>query len=85
MLHMLSQAQLARIRLPIGDLTKAEVRAIATRLGLRTAAKPDSQDVCFISRAGGRQSFLGNRIGLKAAASWTDLAPSSARCRPSNW
>jgi tRNA-uridine 2-sulfurtransferase len=66
-LHMLSQAQLAWIRLPIGDLTKAEVRAVATRLGLRTAAKPDSQDVCFISRSGGRQSFLGSRIGLKAA------------------
>ncbi len=65
-LHMLSQSQLARMRLPIGDLTKAEVRGIATRLGLRTAAKPDSQDVCFISRSGGRQAFLGSRIGLRA-------------------
>ncbi len=64
-LHMLSQAQLARIQLPVGELTKAEVRAIAAQLGLRTAAKPDSQDVCFISRAGGRQEFLGNRIPLR--------------------
>ena len=32
---------------------------IAAGLGLRTAAKPDSQDVCFISRSGGRQAFLG--------------------------
>jgi tRNA-specific 2-thiouridylase len=65
-LHMLSQAQLARIRLPVGELTKAEVRDLATRLRLRTAAKPDSQDVCFISRSGGRQAFLGSRIGLRA-------------------
>jgi tRNA-specific 2-thiouridylase len=64
-LHMLSQAQLARVRLPIGELTKAEVRDVAARLGLRTAAKPDSQDVCFISRSGGRQAFLGSRIGLR--------------------
>jgi tRNA-specific 2-thiouridylase len=64
-LHMLSQAQLARVRLPIGELTKTEVRAVAGRLGLRTAAKPDSQDVCFISRAGGRQEFLGDRITLR--------------------
>ena len=33
---------------PVGDLTKDEVRALATELGLRTADKPDSQDVCFI-------------------------------------
>jgi tRNA-specific 2-thiouridylase len=64
-LHMLSGAQLARIRLPIGEMTKAEVRGVAARLGLRTAAKPDSQDVCFISRSGGREAFLGSRIDLR--------------------
>jgi tRNA-uridine 2-sulfurtransferase len=64
-LHMLSQAQLARIRLPVGGLTKAGVRDLASRLGLRTATKPDSQDVCFISRQGGREAFLGSRIGLR--------------------
>jgi len=63
-LYMLDQAQLARTLLPVGELTKAEVRARATELGLRTAAKPDSQDVCFITRAGGRQQFLGERIPL---------------------
>src|SRR5580704_11344824 len=65
-LYMLNQAQLARTLLPVGDLTKAEVRARATELGLRTAAKPDSQDVCFITRAGGRQQFLAERIPLHA-------------------
>jgi tRNA-specific 2-thiouridylase len=47
-LHMLGQHELARIRLPIGELTKAEVRDRATAMGLRTAAKADSQDICFV-------------------------------------
>jgi tRNA-specific 2-thiouridylase len=64
-LHMLGQAQLARVVLPVGDLTKAEVRLEAERLGLRTATKPDSQDVCFITSTGGRSTFLGDRIPLK--------------------
>ena len=38
-------------------LTKADVREHAARLGLRTAAKPESMDVCFITR-GGRRAFL---------------------------
>jgi tRNA-specific 2-thiouridylase len=66
-LYMLGQDQLARVLLPIGALTKAEVRRRAVQLGLRTAAKPDSQDVCFISRKGGREAFLGARIPLRAA------------------
>jgi tRNA-uridine 2-sulfurtransferase len=66
-LHMLGQSQLARILLPVGDLTKSEVRQQAAALGLRTAAKPDSQDVCFISRRGGREKFLGERIPLRPA------------------
>jgi tRNA-specific 2-thiouridylase len=40
------------------------VRSRAAALGLRTAAKPDSQDVCFIPRRGGRQSFLSQRVDL---------------------
>jgi tRNA-specific 2-thiouridylase len=64
-LHMLRQHELARLSLPIGELDKSEVRAIAARLSLRTAAKPDSQDVCFITAVGGREQFLGNRIPLR--------------------
>ncbi|MCU1453674.1 MAG: mnmA [Acidimicrobiales bacterium] len=63
--HMLGQAQLARLLLPVGDLTKDEVRARARALGLRTAGKPDSQDVCFITSAQGRAAFLGARIPLR--------------------
>ncbi|MFM8861900.1 MAG: tRNA 2-thiouridine(34) synthase MnmA [Acidimicrobiia bacterium] len=67
-LHMLDAACLERLLLPIGSMTKDEVRARATALGLRTATKPDSQDVCFITRTdGGRSTFLGDRIGLHPA------------------
>jgi len=66
-LHMLGQRQLGRVLLPVGHLTKPEVRGRASALGLRTASKPDSQDVCFISKRGGRQAFLGDRIPLRPA------------------
>ncbi|HLE38269.1 MAG TPA: tRNA 2-thiouridine(34) synthase MnmA [Acidimicrobiia bacterium] len=59
-LHMLSAAALARVRFPVGGFTKVEVREHAARLGLRTAAKPDSQDLCFV--AGDYRSFLRERI-----------------------
>src|SRR6266850_4697251 len=44
----LSQAQLAAARFPVGALTKDEVRAHARRLGLVTADKPESQEICFV-------------------------------------
>ncbi|WP_419928443.1 tRNA 2-thiouridine(34) synthase MnmA [Candidatus Poriferisocius sp.] len=67
-LYMLGQPQMARLMLPIGHLTKAEVRERAAALGLRNSAKPDSQDVCFIAnRAGGRQGFLSRRLGESPA------------------
>jgi tRNA-specific 2-thiouridylase len=47
-LHMLGQEDLARVRLPVGEMTKAHVRDYAAGMGLRTAAKPDSQDLCFV-------------------------------------
>jgi len=63
-LAMLGQEQLARSRFPVGRLTKAEVRQEAARLGLRTATKPDSQDVCFIRSDEGKDGFLGDRLPL---------------------
>ncbi|HVF13930.1 MAG TPA: tRNA 2-thiouridine(34) synthase MnmA [Acidimicrobiales bacterium] len=63
-LYVLGQAELARCLFPVGRLTKDVVRAHATSLGLVTADKPDSQDVCFITTAGGRQEFLSPRIDL---------------------
>ncbi len=63
--HVLDQRELARTLFPVGHLTKDEVRRRATDAGLRTAAKPDSQDVCFITHTGGRSQFLGDRIPFR--------------------
>ena len=49
-LCQLSQAQLSKTLFPIGELTKPEVRAIATKLDLVTADKKDSQGLCFIGK-----------------------------------
>ena len=51
MLHMLGQRQLALSLFPVGGGPKAATRAHARRLGLPVAAKPDSQDVCFVPGA----------------------------------
>ena len=49
-LCQLSQEQLSKILFPIGELTKPEVRAIATKQDLVTADKKDSQGLCFIGK-----------------------------------
>jgi tRNA-uridine 2-sulfurtransferase len=64
-LYMLGPDELTHTMLPIGELTKTEVRAKAHALGLRTADKRESMDVCFIKR-GGREEFLGARIPRRA-------------------
>jgi tRNA-specific 2-thiouridylase len=48
MLHMLQQSDLARLLFPIGDYTKAEVRALAQERKLASADRPESQDICFV-------------------------------------
>lgn len=65
--HMLDQVELARTMFPVGGMNKSDVRARAAEIDLRTADKPDSQDVCFITSTGGRTSFLGDRIPFKPA------------------
>lgn len=47
-LWTLTSEKLKRIRFPIGELTKDEVRALAEELSLPTAKKKDSQDICFV-------------------------------------
>ncbi len=47
-LYNLTQFQLAHTLMPVGEYTKEEIRAIAKKIGLRTAGKPDSQEICFI-------------------------------------
>jgi len=66
-LHVIDSSVLSRLLLPVGELTKADVRRIAAELDLRTATKPESQDVCFITNERGRKDFLGQRIPLRPA------------------
>lgn len=47
-LYMLTQEQLRHTQFPLGEKTKAEVRAIAEQLGFCNARKHDSQDICFV-------------------------------------
>ena len=66
-LHVIDESVLQRLMLPVGAMTKADVRSIASDLDLRTATKPESQDVCFITNQHGRKMFLGERIPLRPA------------------
>nr|WP_298931649.1 tRNA 2-thiouridine(34) synthase MnmA [uncultured Erythrobacter sp.] len=47
-LYATTQEQLDYIRFPLGGLPKTQVRELAEAAGLRNAAKPDSQDICFV-------------------------------------
>jgi tRNA-specific 2-thiouridylase len=60
----LSPGSLARLRFPLGALTKPEVRELALRAGLEVARRPDSQDLCFLAGTG-RAAFLARHGGLK--------------------
>ena len=62
-LFNLTQGQLSRARFPLGELEKEEVRRIARDLGLATAEKPDSQDVCFV-RDRDKDGFLRRELQL---------------------
>jgi tRNA-uridine 2-sulfurtransferase len=48
-LYQLGQNELGVVRFPIGDYTKAQVREMAASLGLVTATKPESQEICFVA------------------------------------
>jgi tRNA-specific 2-thiouridylase len=64
-LYGLRPDQLADARFPLGELTKPEVRAVARRLGLATAEKPESQEVCFVP-GGDYRTALRERAGWVA-------------------
>jgi tRNA-uridine 2-sulfurtransferase len=63
MLAALAPRSLARMRFPLGELTKPEVRRIAAAAGLPVASKADSQDLCFMAGTD-RGRFLGRHGGL---------------------
>jgi tRNA-specific 2-thiouridylase len=64
MLAALPPRLLGRLRFPLTDLTKPEVREIAARHGLAVARKPESQDLCFLAGQG-KQRFLRRHGGLQ--------------------
>lgn len=66
-LYTLPQSVLSRLRFPLGEMTKTEVRQLAQQFGLPCAEKPDSQDICFVPD-GDYASFLRNRCGVVCPA-----------------
>ncbi len=63
-LYGLRQDQLADARFPLGELTKTEVREVARSLGLATADKPESQEICFVP-GGDYRDALRERAGWR--------------------
>ena len=63
MLAALDPASLARMRFPLGELRKPQVREIAARAGLPVASKADSQDLCFLAGTD-RARFLARHGGV---------------------
>ena len=61
-LWSLTQVQLARVRLPLGALSKEEIRTLAAEHGLVSARKRDSQDICFVPD-GDYTAFIHHRTG----------------------
>lgn len=65
-LWMLTHAELEHCAFPVGDLKKYETRRIASDLGLRTATKPDSQEICFV-RGGDFDAYVSENLTEAAA------------------
>jgi tRNA-specific 2-thiouridylase len=64
MLARLEPNTIGRMRFPLGDLEKPQVRKLAADAGLPVAQKPDSQDLCFLAGTG-RSAFLAKHGNLK--------------------
>ena len=67
-LYTLGQAQLSRLRFPLGDLAKSETRRIAAELGLSVADKPDSADICFVPGGDYRELLRSRGVASPAGA-----------------
>jgi tRNA-uridine 2-sulfurtransferase len=58
-LYMIRQPEMARVWFPLGEMPdKSETRRLAREANLPVANKPDSQEICFVSEAGGYREFL---------------------------
>lgn len=61
-LYNLTQEQMKHIEFPIGEMEKTETRSVATKLGLKTAQKTESQDICFVTTD--LSTFLVERVKI---------------------
>ncbi|NJM64093.1 MAG: tRNA 2-thiouridine(34) synthase MnmA [Oscillatoriales cyanobacterium RU_3_3] len=61
-LYDLTQDLLAGTEFPLGEITKTETRRIAAEFGLKTADKPESQDLCLVESNGSMRAFLDKYI-----------------------
>ena len=76
-LFQLDQEQLERAWFPVGEMTKDEVRARARTLGLATAEKPESQEICFVPE--GRYVDVVERIRPEAREAAGDIVDTEGR------
>ena len=77
----LKQEQLARTLFPLGGMEKPQVRELAQALGIPTAAKPDSQEICFVPN-GDYAAFIDHyskEQGLAPAATQGDIVTADGR------
>lgn len=72
-LYAMTQAQLSKTLMPLGSLTKREVRDFAEEHGFVNAAKPDSQDICFVPD-GDYAGFIARKIGGFPEGDFVDLS-----------
>lgn len=70
-LYRVKESALQKSLMPIGELQKPEVRALAKKLGLATADKKDSQGICFVGKVG-IKDFLLAELGLQLAGDVVD-------------
>lgn len=63
-LYMLTSKDLEEVLFPLGDFHKSEIREMAQKFGLITANKPDSQEICFVTK-GNYKEFIEEQLGAK--------------------
>ena len=63
-LYTLTQQELSRLKFPVGEYTKEDIRKMAEEAGLLVAGKPDSQEICFIP-SGNYRDFVKERVKPK--------------------
>ena len=63
-LYTLTQQELCRLKFPVGEYKKEDIRKIAEDAGLLVAGKPDSQEICFIP-SGNYRDFVKDRVKPK--------------------